>query len=177
MTSEPDRKELAQTLIDCDAVLHGEFTLSSGKTSNYYIDKYVFETDPVALEKVAEAVAEKAAGIDASKLAGVALGAVPLTAAASVESSLPYVIARKSAKDYGTSNAIEGDLSEGEEVVVVEDIVTMGSSAVEAIEKLRNAGAEVNHIIVVVDRQEGGVENIQDKDVEVHPLLTAEDLV
>ncbi|MFB6283342.1 MAG: orotate phosphoribosyltransferase [Halobacteria archaeon] len=177
MTGDTEKKELAELLIDCDAVLHGEFELSSGKTSDYYVDKYVFETDPEALEAIGDEVAEKAEEIGAEKLAGVALGAVPLAAAASIKSGLPYVIARKKAKEYGTSNAVEGELEDGEEVVVLEDIVTTGGSAIEAIEKLREAGAVVNDIVVVVDRQEGGVDSIEEEGVEVHALLTADDLV
>ncbi|MDY6779604.1 MAG: orotate phosphoribosyltransferase, partial [Halobacteria archaeon] len=115
-------------------------------------------------------------GIGAEKLAGVALGAVPLAAVASVKSGLPYVIARKEEKEYGTSNTVEGELEEGEEVVVVEDIVTTGSSVLEAVEKLRDAGAVVNDVVVVVDRQEGGRENIEKEGLRLHPLLTADDL-
>jgi orotate phosphoribosyltransferase len=107
----------------------------------------------------------------------VALGGVPLAAVASVESGVPYVIARKEAKDYGTANAVEGTLEEGDEVVVVEDIVTTGASAVEAVEKLREAGATVNEIIVVVDRQEGGREHVEGAGLKMHALTTAEELV
>ncbi|MFP4631809.1 MAG: orotate phosphoribosyltransferase [Halobacteriales archaeon] len=170
------RGDVADALRESDAVLHGEFTLSSGRKSDYYVDKYVFETQPDALETVGRAVAEVARDLGAEKLAGVALGAVPLAAVASVESGLPYVIARKRAKDYGTGNSIEGALDEGEEVVVIEDIITTGGSAVEAVEKLRDAGAVVRHIIVVVDREEGGREALEDVDVEVHALTTATDL-
>jgi orotate phosphoribosyltransferase len=90
---------------------------------------------------------------------------------------VPYVIARKEEKEYGTANAIEGKLEEGDEVVVVEDIVTTGASAVEAVEKLRAAGATVNEIIVVVDRQEGGREKVEDAGLKMHALTTAEELV
>ncbi len=169
--------EVVRALVDSGAVLFGEFTLSSGKESSYYVDKYVFETDPEALEAVASAVTDVLDVLDAHKLAGVALGAVPLAAVTSVESGLPYVIARKEEKEYGTGNAIEGSLDEGEEVVVVEDIITTGGSAVDAVEKLRAAGATVNHIVVVVDRQEGGRDNLEDAGVEVHALTTAEELL
>lgn len=170
------KKELVDALRDCDAVLYGEFELSSGKKSDYYIDKYIFETDPRALGLVGEAIAEKLDEIGATKIAGVALGAVPLAAVASVESNLPYVIARKEQKDYGTSNVIEGELEEGEEVVVVEDIVTTGASAIEAVEKLRDAGAVVNDVVVVIDRQEGGRGNIESQNLRLHSLLTADDV-
>lgn len=172
-----NKKEVADALRDCDAVLRGEFELSSGRTSDYYIDKYVFETDPDALDVIGRAIAEKVLQTGADRIGGVALGGVPLAAVASVESGVPYVIARKEAKEYGTANAVEGTLEEGDEVVVVEDIVTTGTSAVEAVEKLRAAGATVNEIIVVVDRQEGGRENVEDAGLKMHALTTAEELV
>ncbi|AQL42836.1 orotate phosphoribosyltransferase [Halorientalis sp. IM1011] len=167
-------QQLIDALRDADAVKFGEFELSHGGTSNYYVDKYVFETDPRCLELIAEAFADR---VDDSKLAGVALGAVPLVAVTSVETGQPYVIARKQAKEYGTGNRIEGELAEGEEVVVLEDIATTGQSAVDAVEALREAGAVVDRVLVVVDRQDGATENLADHDIELESLLTADDLL
>ncbi|MFC7075225.1 orotate phosphoribosyltransferase [Haloarcula halophila] len=165
-----------QELIDAlrDAVKYGEFELSHGGTSNYYVDKYVFETDPRCLELIARAFAERVAE---TKLAGVALGGVPMVAVTSVETGLPYVIARKQAKEYGTGNRIEGELEDGEEVVVIEDIATTGQSAIDAAEALREAGAVVERVLVVVDREEGARENLADHGLELEALVTASDLL
>ncbi|MCX2818794.1 MAG: orotate phosphoribosyltransferase [Methanobacteriota archaeon] len=170
-------KQVADALRDADAVLRGEFELSSGRTSDYYVDKYVFETQPDALRVVGSAIAEKVTETDADRIGAVALGGVPLAAVASAESGVPYVIARKEEKGYGTANAVEGELEEGDRVVVVEDIVTTGASAVEAVEKLRDAGATVDEVIVVVDRQEGGRERVEEAGLRMHALTTAEELV
>ena len=167
-------EELIDALRDADAVKYGEFELSHGGTSEYYVDKYLFETDPRCLELIAEAFAER---VGDEKLAGVALGGVPLVAATSIETGNPYVIARKKQKDYGTANLVEGRLEEGEEVVVLEDIATTGQSAADAVEALRDAGATVNRVLVVVDREEGAAENLADHDVELESLLTATDLL
>ncbi len=168
-----------QTLIDAlreaEAVQFGEFELSHGGTSEYYVDKYLFETDPDCLETIADAFAERVDADD--KLGGVALGGVPLAAATSVAAGVPYVIARKQRKEYGTGNLIEGRLEEGEEVVVLEDIVTTGTSLVDAIEALREAGATVDRALVVVDREEGGRENVEDAGVEMESLVTASELL
>lgn len=169
--------EVADALRESDAVLRGEFELSSGRKSEYYIDKYVFETDPDALGVVGRAVAEEVHETGADRIGAVALGGVPLAAVASVESGTPYVIARKEAKEYGTANSVEGTLEEDDEVVVVEDIVTTGASAVEAVEKLRAAGATVDEIVVVVDRQEGGRERVEEAGLRMRALTTAEELV
>ncbi|WP_049927284.1 orotate phosphoribosyltransferase [Halopiger goleimassiliensis] len=168
-------QELIDALRAADAVEFGEFELSHGGTSEYYVDKYLFETDPTCLEAIAEAFAERIDSDD--KLAGVALGAVPLAAATSVAADVPYVIARKQRKEYGTANLIEGRLEDGEEVVVLEDIVTTGTSLVEAIEALREAGATVERALVVVDREEGGRENVEDAGVEMEALVTASELL
>ncbi|WP_137288892.1 orotate phosphoribosyltransferase [Natronorubrum halophilum] len=166
---------LIDALRDAEAVEFGEFELSHGGTSEYYVDKYLFETDPDCLEAVADAFAERLGADD--KLGGVALGGVPLAAATSVAAGVPYVIARKQRKEYGTGNLIEGRLEEGEEVVVLEDIVTTGTSLVDAIEALREAGATVDRALVVVDREEGGRENVEDAGVEMEALVTASDLL
>jgi orotate phosphoribosyltransferase len=177
MTNE----ELIAALRDADAVQYGEFELSHGGTSDYYVDKYLFETDPHCLELIAQAFAERLerTGGHASdtKLAGVALGGVPLVAVTSIETGNPYVIARKQQKEYGTANLIEGRLDEGEEVVVLEDIATTGQSAADAVEALRDAGATVERVLVVVDREEGAAETLADHDVELESLLTATELL
>ena len=170
--------ELITALQDADAVKFGEFELSHGGTSNYYVDKYVFETNPDCLDLIAGAFAKRIADWDTdATLAGVALGAVPLVAVTSVETGIPYVIARKQAKEYGTGNRIEGDLTDGEEVIILEDITTTGQSAVDAAEALREAGAVVNRVLVVVDREEGATENLADHDLELSSLVTASDLL
>ncbi|MFB6146340.1 MAG: orotate phosphoribosyltransferase [Halobacteriaceae archaeon] len=170
--ADPD-PELLAALRDADAVQYGEFELSHGGTSDYYVDKYRFETDPRSLRLIARALAER---VD-EKLAGVALGAVPLVSVTSVEADLPYVIVRKATKEYGTGNRIEGRLETGERVVVLEDVATTGQSAAEAVEALRDAGAAVDRVLVVVDREEGAAETLADHDVELESLLTASDLL
>ncbi len=167
-------RALIDALRDAEAVRFGEFELSHGGTSEYYIDKYVFETDPRCLSLIASAFADR---LGDERLAGVALGAVPLVAATAVETDRPYVIVRKQAKEYGTGNRIEGDFDPGEKAVVLEDIATTGQSAIDAVEALRAAGAVVDRVLVVVDRQEGAAENLAEHDIELESLLTASELL
>ena len=169
----PDTAELVTALRAADAVLFGEFELSHGGTSDYYVDKYRFETDPEALSVVAEAFAAR---LDNAFPAGVALGAVPLVAATALAADSPYAIVRKATKEYGTGNRIEGELPDGE-VVVLEDVATTGRSALEAVEALREAGARVDRVLVVVDREEGATELLADHDVHLESLVTASDLL
>jgi len=167
-------EDLIRTLRATDAVRFGEFELSHGGTSSYYVDKYRFETDPESLGLIASAFADR---LDGEHLAGVALGAVPLAAATAVEANLPYVVVRKAAKEYGTANRIEGDLPEEGPVVVLEDVATTGQSAADAVAALREAGARVDRVLVVVDREEGAAARLADRDVELEALVTASDLL
>jgi orotate phosphoribosyltransferase len=167
-------EELIAALRAADAVQFGEFELSHGGTSDYYVDKYLFETDPDCLQLIAEAFADR---VGETTLAGVALGAVPLVAVTSVETGNPYVVVRKKTKEYGTAKRIEGRFEEGEEVVVLEDIATTGKSALDAVEALREMGAVVERVIVVVDREEGARELLADNDVELDALVSASDLL
>lgn len=167
-------EELTAALRAADVVQFGEFELAHGGTSDYYIDKYRFETDPRSLELVARAFADR---IGDETLAGVALGAVPLVAVTSVISGRPYVIVRKDRKEYGPGNRIEGALPDDGEVVVLEDVMTTGESAVAAVRALREAGAVVSRVLVVVDREEGGRETLAAEDIQLDALLTARDLL
>ncbi len=176
MSDDETREELIAALREADAIRVGEFELSHGGTSEYYVDKYLFETDPSCLRQIAAAFADRLDATDAT-LAGVALGAVPLVAVTAAELNRPYVIARKQAKSYGTGNRIEGRLAADEEVVVIEDIATTGQSAADAVEALREAGATVERVLVVVDREEGATETLADHDVTLESLVTAGELL
>jgi orotate phosphoribosyltransferase len=137
------------------ALLEGDFVLSSGERSRFYVDKYRFSTEPDLLRDVAGALAEHVPdGVE--RLAGVELGAVPLVVATSLATGLPYVIVRKAAKEHGSSagETIEGNLTRGETVALIEDVVTTGTQAVRAAGRLREAGAEVAAIVAVLDRRE-----------------------
>jgi orotate phosphoribosyltransferase len=166
--------ELIAALRGANAVEFGEFELSHGGTSDYYVDKYRFETDPRCLSLVADSFAAR---LDGERLAGVALGAVPLVAATSLATDTPYVIARKEGKEYGTANRIEGELEADESVVVIEDIATTGQSALDAVAALREAGARVERVLVVVDREEGARETLTDANIELDALVTAAELL
>jgi orotate phosphoribosyltransferase len=161
------------------AYLEGDFVLRSGKRSRYYLDKYRFETVPELLEALGARLAAKAAELepDAVRLAGPELGAVALAAAASLASRLPFLIVRGEAKAYGTANRIEGAYTEGERVVLIEDVVTSGGAAADAVRAVRQAGLECRTAICVIDREEGGVDTLARLGVRLHPLFYAAKVV
>jgi orotate phosphoribosyltransferase len=138
------------------ALLEGDFVLSSGKNSRFYVDKYLFSTEPALLRDLAYEISAELP-VDTQRLAGVELGAVPLVTAVALHGGLSYVIVRKVAKEYGTGNRIEGrPLEDGERVVLIEDVVTTGTQALRAAEILEEAGAKVLGILAVLDRREEG---------------------
>jgi len=161
------------------AYLEGDFVLRSGRRSGYYLDKYRFETRPDLLEALGERIAAKVSETepDAKRLAGPELGAVALAASASIASGLPFLIVRKQAKEYATGNRLEGEFSAGERVCLVEDVVTSGGAALEAIEALREAGLECRTAVCVVDREEGGADALARAGVRLWPLFRAQEFV
>jgi orotate phosphoribosyltransferase len=169
---------LAAALVE-HAYLEGDFLLRSGKRSRYYLDKYRFETRPELLrpigERIAATVREHAAA--STRLAGPALGAVALAAAASLESGLPFLIVRGAAKEYGTANRLEGLYEEGDCVCVVEDVVTSGGALLDSIAALRDAGLVVHTAVCVVDREEGGADALARHAVRLRPLFRAGELL
>jgi orotate phosphoribosyltransferase len=170
--------ELAR-LIREHAYLEGDFVLRSGKRSRYYLDKYRFETRPDILAALGERLAARIREVApaAARIAGPELGGVALAAAASLASGLPFLLVRKEAKGYGTENRLEGVFEAGEEVCLVEDVVTSGGAAADAIDALRGAGLECRMAICVVDREEGGADALARKAVRLHPLFRARELL
>ena len=178
MQAELSRHELGAALRE-HAYLEGDFVLRSGRRSRYYLDKYRFETRPDLLGPLGERIAQVVAEHDpeAVRLAGPELGAVPLAAAASLASGLPFLIVRKEAKDYGTANRLEGAFDPDESVCLIEDVVTSGGAAVQAIEALREAGLTCRTAVCVVDREEGGAEALTKAGVRLRALFRATELV
>jgi orotate phosphoribosyltransferase len=172
------RGELVAALGEA-SYLEGDFVLRSGRRSRYYLDKYLFETRPELLAPLGTAIAEAVREHDpgAVRLAGPELGAVALAAAASLAASRPFLIVRKEAKDHGTSKRLEGTFQAGERVCLIEDVVTSGGAAIAAVEALRTAGLEVGTAICVVDREEGGVDELARHAVRLRSLFRASELL
>lgn len=163
------------TRIRDTALLTGNFTLRSGRQSNYYLDKYLFETQPDILlalgQRLAAYTHEKV-----DRVAGAELGGIPLVSATSMASNKPSVLIRNSKKGYGTSKQIEGKLNAGDRVLVVEDVVTTGGQIIEAAKVIQESQAEVVAVVTVIDRLEGGRENIEAAGFVFHSLFTKTDL-
>jgi orotate phosphoribosyltransferase len=150
--------ELARDVVGA-AYLRGDFVLSSGARSSYYFDKYLFETKPGILRRLASFMAEMVPP-QTDRIAGTELGAVALATALSLETGLPFVIARKGIKGYSTERLVEGEVYPGDRVVVVEDVISTGAQGIRAADRLVEVGAHVLGILAVIDREQGGPEAI-----------------
>ena len=159
MSDQLDLQQLGKNLVRA-AYLEGDFLLSSGQRSRYYMDKYRFSTDPKLLKPIALGLAGLLPA-DLNCLAGVELGAVPLVTAVSLETGLPFVIVRKGAKDYGTAKLIEGVLPDQAKIGLIEDVLTTAAQAIRAAQLLTELGASVERIVYVVDREQGADANIR----------------
>ena len=169
------RQELIERIKDA-ALLHGDFTLRSGRKSKYYLDKYLFETQPDILAELAQLFAAHVhRGVD--RIAGPELGAVPLATAVALHTGTPMVLIRNAKKDYGTGRRYEGQLERGDCVLITEDIATSGGQALEAARLLRDElGCAVDKIVVVVDREEGARQTIEGEGFSFASLSTKSDL-
>jgi len=155
--------------------LHGSFRLRSGAVSGEYFDKYQFESDPALLLEIADGLATRIPE-HTEILAGLELGGIPVATALSIRTGLPVVFVRKHAKDYGTCRLAEGVEVSGRRLLIVEDVVTSGGQILASCEELRRAGAIVEHVVCVIDRQAGGIQALAAAGLELRSLFTKKDL-
>lgn len=166
------KNKLMQLLKENDVIKFGEFTLSSGKKSNYYVDMKKAITEPEILECVAHMITEEIENNNINKIAGPALGAVPIATATSLISKKPMLMIRKEKKSYGTSKQIEGELLENDNVIIVEDVTTTGGSLLKAIDVIEDNGGNIIQAYVIVDREEGAQKTFEERNIDFKPLLT-----
>jgi len=164
---------IATLLLESGAIEFGDFVLASGARSSYYIDIKAATTNPTILAAIGKTIAE---GWDFDMVAGVAVGAVPIAVAVSLASGRPYAIVRKEEKDHGEAGTIVGDVN-GRNVLLVEDVTTSGGSALYGLAALRAAGAEVDRVVTVVDREAGAHEALAEKGASLFALVRVSELL
>ncbi len=169
-----DADGLGTRLVEA-ALLKGDFLLSSGRRSNYYFDKYLFETQPDLLRDVARQLL-RTLPERTDLLAGPEIGAIPLVTAMGLESGTPFMIVRKEPKPYGTGRHFEGRIAPGQHVVLVEDVVTTGTQALNSARLLLDFGVKLDLCLCVLDREEGGADSFAELGLELRPLFTSTSL-
>ena len=163
-------------IIKKESVFKGEFILASGKKSNFYIDMRKTSLHPLGAKLIGEIIFEKIKSFNIDSIGGPTLGADPIVSAVSIASALsekpiPGFYVRKEAKSHGTMKMIEGIFKPGNRVIIVEDVVTTGSSTLKTIKAVENEGGKIIKIITLVDREEGGSENIKKEGYEFESLF------
>ena len=166
------KKEFFLECYQLGIIKFGRFTLKSGIESPFYVDLRPLASDPKILKKLANYLLEMLPLDNFDLICGVPYAALPMATAMSLESYLPLIIKRKEAKQHGTKKMIEGIFTKGQNCLLVEDVITSGKSLLETIPEIESEGISVSDIVVVLDRQQGGKELLENKGFRVHTLFT-----
>ena len=168
---------LADGLLTAGCIKFGDFTLKSGLKSPIYIDLRRIISHPKLLADVAQAYLPLISNLKFSRLAGLPYAAIPIATAISLAGNHPMIYPRKEAKSYGTKAEIEGEYHAGETALIIDDLATTGGSKFEAIEKLIGAGLVVKDVVVLIDRQSGAKESLEQAGFAMHSVLTISQLL
>ncbi len=167
-----DKREFFLECYKHQIVKFGRFTLKSGIESPFYVDLRPLASDPRILKNLAARMLDIVPLDEFDLICGVPYAALPMATAMSLESYLPLIIKRKEAKAYGTKQLIEGLYQRGQNCLLVEDVITSGKSLLETIPEVEEVGLKVSDIVVVLDREQGGKELLEEKGYRVHTLFT-----
>jgi uridine monophosphate synthetase len=167
---------LITSLYQIGAIQFGEFTLKSGRLSPIYINLRKIISYPALLRTVANAMWEKVHACKFELVCGVPYTALPIATCLSLEHNIPMVMRRKEKKEYGTKQLIEGEFQAGQSCLIIEDIVTTGSSIIETTTDLEGAGLHIYDVVALIDREQGGRENLAKK-YNLHTILSLSEIL
>ena len=165
------KAQLVFSLHSIGAIKFGAYKLKSGILSPFYLDLRVLVSHPRVLRDTALVMAQLLATLTFDRIAAIPYAALPIGTAVALEMDRPLVYPRREKKDYGTGRAVEGEYRAGETCVVIDDVITTGASKIEAIEPLTLAKLKVRDIVVLVDREQGGAQEIAKKGYAVHSIF------
>lgn len=176
---EPRRERLRQIIVEKSLITGRTFTLASGRTSSFFVNLKQTMLDPEGANLLADLILDVMEAHGLRNIGGLEMGAVPLVAAVCTKSFGRFPVnaffVRKGMKDHGAAQLIDGHLEGGAEVLIIDDVVTTGGSAVQAAEAVRARGCHVSKVLAIVDRQEGGRENLSEHGFELISLLERRD--
>lgn len=173
------KPEISKLLLDCNAIKFGEFTGSSGRILPYYVDLRLIPSHPGIFHNIIDAYVNliEKEGVEFDRIAGVPIGALPFAAAIAYKTKKPLLILRKETKKHGTGKQIEGVLNKGDIVIIIEDLVTTGGSVIQTKEVIENEGAIVRDVFVILDRLEGGRQNLRETGLNLHSVTNTLDVI
>lgn len=171
------KDRLAEILISTNCVKFGEFILSSGAKSNVYIDMRKIISHPAEFTEIIHISTRVIHNLKFNILAGVESGGIPFATALAIELKKPLIYVRKESKTHGLKKLIEGEYKEGDTVLVIDDVSTTGNSIARAVEALRSSEIVVSDAFVIVDREEGAREKLEQMNVRLHSLITLREVL
>ncbi len=170
-------EKVAKALVESNIVKFGEFTLSSGIKSPIYVNLRVLPSYPESMLIIADELSKIIKKIKPDVVAGAETAGIPLSTAISLKTKIPMIYVRKRPKGYGMNQLIEGELNRGQKVVLVDDMATNAFSKLGFIQGIRQAGGIVEDVVIVLDREQGGVEALAKEKVQLHSLITLKDIL
>ena len=171
------KKELASQLYDSSCVQFGTFTLKSGLMSPIYVDLRLLVSHPPLLQKVARVLAQAADQLTFDRIAAIPYAGIPIGTAMALEMNRPMIYPRQQIKEHGTRRAIEGTFEPGEIALVEDDLITRGTSKIEAIAPLEEAGLSVRDVLVLIDREQGGAGDLAERGHTLHTVFRLADIL
>lgn len=171
------KKDFFLEAYQLEFIKFGRFTLKSGLESPFYVDLRPLASDPKILQNLAQQLLSILPESSLDLICGVPYAALPMATAMSIQSGIPLIIKRKEAKSYGTKKLIEGIFEKGQSCLLVEDVITSGESLLETLQEVENEGLKVSDIVVVLDREQGGKQILEEKGYRVHTLFTISEAV
>ncbi|MEM1282207.1 MAG: orotate phosphoribosyltransferase [Chlamydiota bacterium] len=170
-------RDIILRLHDIEAIKFGDFRLKSGIESPFYIDLRLITSYPILLKSITEEMWKKINEIDFEVICGVPLTAIPMATAISLDQNIPMIMRRKEVKKHGTKKVIEGVYRPGQRCVIVEDLITSGISILETVEPLKQEGLIVKDVVLLIDREQGGRENLEERNINLHAVMTISDIL
>ncbi len=176
------KERLKEILLELSVLRDREFTLASGKKSNFYVDARITTLHPEGAFLIGKLFLEMLEGIEVNSIGGYSIGADPIVSSISVRSfieknPIPAFIIRKQEKAYGTGKIIEGNFKKGDKVIIFDDVVTSGGSILKGAAEVEKAGGSVLGVMAVIDREEGGREMIETAGYPFTSIFTKSDLL
>ena len=170
-------EKVAKALADANVVRFGKFTLASGIESPIYINLRVLPSYPESMKIVSDELSKLVKKMKPDVVAGAETAGIPLSTAISLKTGIPMIYVRKRPKTYGTMDLVEGILEKGKKVVLVDDMATNAYSKLKFVEGIKHAGGIIEDVVIVLDREQGGIEALGKENIKLHSLITLKELL